>query len=203
MTEQSDWRAIIAAFLVGVAGAIQVGRVAPVAPLLQQDLQLDLVTIGWLVSLITLVSALLGLVAGAWVERSGLKTSLVLGAVLMAGCGLLSAFVTSVPALLGARIIEGAGYLIVVVAAPTLIAQQASAKDTPFALAIWGTFFTLGLSLAAFAGGGLSGFLGWRGWFFASAVLMGVAMTLVLVAIPRELLGRARPGQSTKGPSES
>ncbi|HHB80523.1 MAG TPA: MFS transporter, partial [Aliiroseovarius sp.] len=80
----------------------------------------------------------------------------------------------------------GLGYLVVVVAAPTLIAREASQKDAPFALALWGTFFTLGLSIAAFAGGALGVPVGWRGWFFASAGLVVIAALAALVLIPKD-----------------
>ncbi|MEL7114058.1 MAG: MFS transporter [Pseudomonadota bacterium] len=186
MVENSDWRAILSAFLVGIAGALQVGRVAPVAPFIQQDLQLDLLAIGWLVSLITLASATLGLIAGYWVVRIGLRRSLVVGALSMGACAVASALAPTVPMLISARIVEGLGYLIVVVAAPTLIAREAAQKDTPFALALWGTFFTLGLSIAAFAGGALLEPVGWRGWFLASSGLVIVAAMAALAFVPKE-----------------
>jgi MFS family permease len=186
MTEQSNWRAIVSAFLVGIAGAVQVGRVAPVAPFIQQEIQLDLITLGWLVSLITLASALFGLLTGYWVVRYGLRASVLLGALLMAACAAGGAISTSVPMLIGARIIEGFGYLIVVVAAPTLIARETTPKDAPFALALWGTFFTLGLSFAAFAGGVISEAIGWRGWFWVSAGLALLAATTVLMSISKD-----------------
>ncbi|MEL7115290.1 MAG: MFS transporter [Pseudomonadota bacterium] len=186
MTERSDWTAIFAAFFVGVAGAIQVGRVAPVAPILQQDLTLDLTAIGWLVSLITLASAAFGLLAGYLVVRAGLRTSLVIGALAMGVCAVFAALVPSTPVLMGARVIEGLGYLMVVVAAPTLIAREATENDAPFALALWGTFFTLGLSIAAFAGGALSEAIGWHGWFMVSAGLVGVAALGGWLSIPED-----------------
>lgn len=83
MSEQSNWRAVLAAFFVGVIGAIQVGRVAPAAPFLQQDLGLELTTLGWLISLITLASALFGLIAGVWVTRQGLRASLITGGIMV------------------------------------------------------------------------------------------------------------------------
>ncbi|MEM1428986.1 MAG: MFS transporter [Pseudomonadota bacterium] len=181
MTESSDWRAILSAFLVGVSGAVQVGRIAPVAPLLEQDLQLDLLTLGWLISLVTLASAVLGLLAGYAVVRAGLRISVIAGALLMGLCAAVSALAPSVPMLIGTRIVEGFGYLIVVVAAPTLIAQAASRRDAPLALAIWGTFFTLGLSIGAVAGGAIGETVGWRGWFLASAALMVLAAAAVLI----------------------
>ena len=194
MAEKSDWTAILSAFLVGVAGAIQVGRVAPVASALQEDLHLDLSTLGWLVSLITLASALLGLMMGHWVIQAGLRRSIFAGAMLMGVCAVVSALAQSLPVLIGARIAEGVGYLVVVVAAPTLIAREAAAKDMPFALAVWGTFFTLGLSISAIAGGAVLELIGWRGWFIASAGLVVVAALAARLSMPADTLRTgARP----------
>ncbi len=182
----SNWWAILAAFAVCVAGAVQVGRIAPVATAIQVDAQFDLVTIGWLVSLITLASAAFGLIAGYWVVRIGLRTALVAGACVMGLCATVAALVPVAPVLLGARVLEGLGYLAVVVAAPTLIAREASGRDTPFALALFGTFFTLGLSLAAFGGGAMSEGVGWRGWFIASAALVVAVGLAAARVIPKD-----------------
>ncbi|MDJ0686291.1 MAG: MFS transporter [Alphaproteobacteria bacterium] len=186
MAERSNWRAIVSAFLVGVAGAVQVGRVAPAAAFIQEELHLDLPTIGWLISLITLATALLGLLSGHWVLRIGLRMSLATGALMMGVCAIISAFASSAPILIGARVIEGLGYLIVVVAAPTLIAREAAQKDSSLALAMWGTFFTLGLSIAAFAGGFLLDKIGWRGWFLASTGFVFLTAVAAMVSIPRD-----------------
>lgn len=186
MAGKSDWPSILSAFLIGVAGAVQVGRIAPVATLIQSELALDLFAIGWLVSLITAASAVLGLAAGYWVVRTGLRRSLIIGALIMGASALISVAITSVPVLIGARILEGIGYLVVVVAAPTLIARDAAPKHVAFALALWGTFFTLGLSIAAFVGGALAEPIGWRGWFVVSAGLILLATLLALMAIPKD-----------------
>ncbi|MEM9249218.1 MAG: MFS transporter [Pseudomonadota bacterium] len=193
MAEKSDWASILSAFLIGVASAVQVGRIAPVATLLQNDLRLDLLAIGWLVSLITAASAVLGLAAGYWVVRAGLRRSLIVGALVIGVSALVSAGAAAVPVLIGARIIEGIGYLFVVVAAPTLIAREAAPKDTAGALALWGTFFTFGLSLAAFAGGALVDPLGWRGWFVVSAGLILLSVGLAFLSIPQDTRSEDTP----------
>lgn len=185
MLERSNWRAVFAAFFVGVVGAVQVGRVAPVASFLQQDFGIELVTLGWLISLITLASAALGLIAGVWVTRKGLRSSLIAGAIILGIATLVSAIAFSTPMLLAARILEGFGYLLIVVAAPTLIAMNATAKDMPIALAIWGTFFTLGLSVAAIGGGALSELWGWREWYFANVGLTVLAICVAVYGITR------------------
>jgi len=183
--KRTDWRAITVAYGLGVFGAAQVGRVAPAAEALRADMAFDLATLGWAVSLITLVSAVFGLFAGYGVARFGASRVLVFGTAILAASVLLATFSLSVPMLLAVRVLEGIGYLGVVVAAPTLIAREASLKDMPAALALWGTFFTLGLSVAAISGGWLSQLLGWREWYGVNGALLTVAAALACWMLPK------------------
>ena len=75
-------------------------------------------------------SAVLGLAAGYWVVRRGPRFALFAGlAVLFVGLVVATAS-PSMTVMLFARVAEGLGYLAIVVAAPTLIAREASAKDS-------------------------------------------------------------------------
>lgn len=191
--KQTHWPAILIAYGLGVLGAIQVGRVAPAAEVLRADMDLDLTTLGWAVSLITLVSAICGLFAGYGVARFGASRVLAFGTAILAASVLLATFSFSVPVLLAVRVLEGIGYLGVVVAAPTLIAREASPKDTPVALALWGTFFTLGLSVAAISGGWLSQLLGWREWYGVNGGLLAVAAVLAYWLLPKSPMPKYVP----------
>lgn len=189
MAERTNWAAALIAYGLGVVGAVQVGRVAPAAEALGRGLGLDLATLGWAVSLITLASALLGLAAGHLVILCGARQNLVFGTVLLAISVLLSALAPNVTVLLAMRIVEGIGYLAIVVAAPTLLVAVASPRDVPVTLGLWGTFFTAGLSLAAITGGWASEELGWRGWYGANAVLLAMAAVLALRMLPHDTVG--------------
>jgi len=186
VVKQTNWRAVLIAYVVGVVAAIQVGRVAPATDALRADIGLDLATLGWAVSLITLASAFLGLAAGYLVVQRGARQILVFGLITLAAGAGLAAFSNSVTMLLLVRSLEGVGYLGIVVAAPTLIARVATPKDAPIALALWGTFFTLGLSIAAIAGGWLSETLGWRGWYFVNVVLLVSVVPLAYRSLPKD-----------------
>lgn len=190
MAVKSNWNAIIFAYLIGVVGAVQVGRIAPAANSLRDEIAIGLTTFGWAISLITFASALLGLIAGYWVVRRGPRFALVVGLIVLSVSVLLGTVSSSVTLLLASRIAEGLGYLAIVVAAPTLIAREATSKDMPRALALWGTFFTLGISIAAFAGGGMSEAFGWRVWFGANSALLAVTALLALFVIPQDHIGR-------------
>jgi hypothetical protein len=53
------------------------------------------------------------------------------------------------PLLMGLRVVEGAGHLLLVVAMPTLMAALAAERDRALVMGIWATFFGVGFSLAA------------------------------------------------------
>ena len=186
MATKSNWKAILAVYLIGVAAAAQVGRIVPAANSLREDMAMGLSTYGWMVSLITFASAVLGLAAGYWVVRRGPRFALFAGlAVLFVGLVVATAS-PSMTVMLFARVAEGLGYLAIVVAAPTLIAREASAKDSARSLALWGTFFPLGISTAAITGGLLSELFGWRVWFGVNAAVLLPVAVLALVSVPAD-----------------
>ena len=111
---------------------------------------------------------------------------LLIGTSVLGAAVLASAFAGGAAALLAIRAVEGMGYLGLVVAAPTLMAREAAARDVPTALALWGTFFTLGLSLAALAGGSLSEAIGWRAWYGANATLLAATLVTAWRLLPRD-----------------
>lgn len=195
MTSSTNWRAIFLAYGIGVVGAAQVGRIAPATTQLREALSMNLPVLGWAISTITLASALFGVFAGLWVRRRGARAVLLVGGGLLALSVLASATAPSATFLILIRVVEGIGYLAIVVAAPTLIAEHAAERDQPTALALWGTFFTLGLSLAAIAGGTFAEAWGWRDWFTANGCLVAGAVVTGFLLLPqREARGPASEG---------
>jgi MFS family permease len=168
----------------GVLAAAALGKVAPAVSLLRADLGLSLGAAGWLVSAITAVAALLGTPAGLWVRRRGGRRALLAGLALLAVTGAAGAGAPGAGWMLAARVAEGVGFLLVVVAAPTLLVQLAARADQPAVLALWGTAIPVGLAASAAAGGALAP-LGWRLWLAvpnALAVPAAVASALFVPA---------------------
>ncbi len=186
MVEKSNWKAILFVYLIGVVGAVQVGRIAPAANSLRNEMAIELATLGWIVSLITFAAALLGLVAGLWVVRRGPRFALLAGLTVLISSVLIATLSSSVTLLLVARVAEGLGFLAIVVAAPTLIAREASSKDIARSLALWSTYFPLGISTAAIAGGFMSEVFGWRVWFGANAGLLVTITIFAVFSIPQD-----------------
>ena len=184
MTAKSNWRAILVAFSIGVVGAAQVGRIAPTIDVMRDDLDLSLTTMGWMASLVTLAPACLGLFAGYWVIKWGPRSILIAGLVILSVSVLLAGMSPSALLLLIARCLEGMGYLAIIVAAPTLISRESNTADLPRSLALWGTFFTLGLSVASILGGAISDAFGWRTWVFANFGFLVMTSIYAAIALP-------------------
>jgi DHA1 family inner membrane transport protein len=144
--------------------------------------------LGLSVSLISLVGLILGLVAGIVVSRIGARRALVAALALGAVMSFWQATLPSLPVLMLSRVLEGASHLLIVVAAPTLIAEAVPDRYRPAALTLWSTFFGVAFALTAviapwvIAQGGLSLLIG------AHGVWMTVACGAILLVLPHPVI---------------
>ena len=182
----------------GVLAAAAFGKVAPAIPLLRTDLGLSLGRAGWLVSAITAVAALLGTPAGLWVRRRGGRRALLAGLAILAVTGTAGAAAPGLGWMLAARVAEGAGFLLVVVAAPTLLVEMVGREDQPAVLALWGTCIPVGLAAGAAAGGVLAP-LGWRLWLAVPGALAIPAAVASALLVPPDPPAGAAAGQPAGG----
>ncbi len=108
--------------------------------------------IAWLLTLVSLMGAFFGLVAGLIAARMGMRTVLLISLVLGGGLSFLQSTLPSFSVLAFSRIIEGVSHLGLAVAAPTLIAQIANDHWRGAAMALWSTFFGVAFALTAWFG---------------------------------------------------
>ncbi|MEX0280485.1 MAG: MFS transporter [Arenibacterium sp.] len=106
---------------------------------------------GWLLSIVSLVGAVLGILAGDIVGRLGPKRVLLFGLVLGGIMSLWQAGLSSFALMLLARVIEGASHLAIVVAAPSLITQLSQPRYVGAAMTLWSTFFGVSFVFVAWA----------------------------------------------------
>lgn len=176
VSDKSLWLIILIIVGAGIIAACQVGKVPMALSTVQDDLDLDLATVSWLISAFAVVGALIGIVTGFVADRTGPRRMAVIGLVVLGIGSFLGALAKGAPSLILARVVEGVGYLGVTVAAPTLIATIAPARIQERAMAIWAIFMPAGLTLVMLAAP-LVKYLTWRGfWVFNAAVLIGYAI---------------------------
>ncbi len=181
----TSWRRILLIYGIGVLAAGQLGIVPPLVPALQRDLGLSLATAGMTVSIVTLVGAVFGLLAGGWSERIGHARALRIGILIMASAAALCAAADDAGTLLFARGLAGIGYLLVVVAGPSLMAGTAEPRHHSFALSLWGTFVPAGIALAGTVAASFAGRFDWRTIFAGDVILLALALIVAIAAVPQ------------------
>jgi predicted MFS family arabinose efflux permease len=189
---RTSWPRIALLYAVGVIAAGQLGVVPPLVPALQRDLGLSLASAGMAVSIVTLVGAALGLLAGHWCESVGHARALQLGLLVMAAAAGLCAMANGATLLLIGRGLAGIGYLLVVVAGPSLMAAIAEPRHHAFTLSLWGTFVPAGIALAGLLAAGFANGGGWRSAFAIDAAVLALALVATIAALATARAGKAR-----------
>lgn len=188
MTDSTRFGRIFLLWAAGLGAAAQYGKISVIYDRLP-DIYPDAgATLGFVVSVVGFVGIVFGVVAGLLVSRVGYKRALIWALWGGAGVSALEALLPALPLMLGLRMLEGVSHLVIVVAAPTLIAQYSAAPHRGFTLTLWSTFFGVSFTVLVWAGLPMVDALGLESLFLAHAVWMaGCAVVLgaLLPALPR------------------
>jgi MFS family permease len=167
----------------GVVAAICLGKVAPIASSVRDAFGLTATWLGAAISVITFVTAALAAPVGEWLRHRDPTRWLATGLMVMAVAGAAMIVSTSPVALICLRLVEGVGYLLVMVGGPVMLVTRVAARQRPLALALWGGCIPAGLALGATAGGVIGSRWGWQ-WWFAVVALTCVGLALVTMLVP-------------------
>ena len=193
--QTTRWAPVGALVLGGVFAAAQIGKVPAAMTTIGAEFGLDLAGLSWLVSLFALMAALGGLGVGLAAARIGSRRALLAGLAIGAAAAVAAALAPSTKLLLLARIAEGAGFLLLTVSAPGLIAAAVAPRDRPVAMAIWGTYMPAGVAIGLFSAPVVAA-QGWRVAWMGLALLLGAAALLcwrLVPAPPPPASGAPRP----------
>ena len=185
---------VLLLWIAGLLAAMQFAKIAVPFAEVRTLYPLAVERHGWLLSLVSLVGAMMGIVAGSLVGRIGAKRMLLSGLAVGGLTSLWQATGLDFNAMLLSRIVEGASHLAIVVAAPTLIVAVAPKPWQGAAMALWSTFFGVGFALLAMVAPTIVDSVGPKALFVAHGFAM-VAITLTLAAA----LGRSSSDQNPLG----
>ena len=156
--------------------------------------------LGFALSILGLAGIFLGVVAGVFASRIGMRRTLIGGLGLSAVVSFVQATGLSFDAFLVSRVIEGMAHLAIVVAAPTLIAKVSPPEKRAFSLTLWGTFFGVAFALFAWAGRPLVEVYGLQAMFLAHAIWMAVSVLgIAVIGLPDDELQDAAQVRLTLG----
>jgi MFS transporter, DHA1 family, inner membrane transport protein len=189
---ETSFGLIAALWVAGLCAAAQFAKIGVIFPELLQHYPDAGAAGGFLVSLLSFLGVVLGLVAGILVAKFGYR-KLLLGALLLGAA--ISAYQSALPSftlMLVSRLLEGASHLVIVVAAPTLIAQVSSVRHRGAAMTLWGTFFGVAFALVAWLGLPLVKAHGLASLFIVHAIAMLAVAVLLFAMLPHD-----KPGNTT------
>ena len=163
--------------LAGVNASLHVGKLSPALPVLQVELGVTLLQAGFLLSLVQLAGMFFGLVVGLAADGLGLKRSMMTGLLVLFLTSSLGGWAQDVNTLLLLRAIEGFGFLLVSMPAPSLIRHLVPPQRMSIMLGLWGAYMPLGMALALLCGPTIIAVGSWQVWWW---VLAGLTLLMAI-----------------------
>jgi MFS family permease len=184
----TQWLAIANVVFAGIAVALHVGKATIALPELQREFGRSLESLSWIISAFPFIGVFGGIAAGQLVRRWGDRRLLSLGLVIVSLASFAGATQHDFTGLIATRVIEGIGFVIVVVAAPTLLTRLVAPQQRNLVFSIWSTFMPAGMAISLFFG---PHFAGWQQSWIAGGILTLLAALLLPFTTPRGVLTTA------------
>src|SRR3712207_3934447 len=124
----TSWAAVVALFLAGIIGAVQIGKGSAALPVLRDEFGLSSAAAAWFLSVVSAMGAVGGALLGWLGQGLGFRRQVQLGLVAIVLANLAGAVAPSAPWLLAARVAEGLGFILVILAAPGLLPQLSAPR---------------------------------------------------------------------------
>lgn len=184
--------ALIAALGAGVIGGCAFAKMAPALPLLKQELTLTLVQAGWLASTFNAFALVSALFFGVFSDRIGALRCCLFGLCCMVAGGVLGALSPDTGVLIASRLIEGLGFITIIVSAPSLIIAATAPKKCDLVFGFWSSYMPFGSTVVLATSPLAIVAAGWRGIWFA--VALGAAACALLLYSQRRHYGTTTGG---------
>lgn len=152
MSQKEPWSLVIVVLAAGIVAAIQVGKGAIAGPQLQATFGVDLAALAWVTSIFAVIGVFGGVPAGALVAPIGDRRMLLSGLGILVVGAALGAAAESFAMMLGSRIVEGIGFLMITIAGPAILERSVSREQRDIVLAFWSCFMPAGMAMALLIG---------------------------------------------------
>lgn len=186
-------------YLAGLCAAGQFAKIAVIFPMLREVYPDTGPALGFVVSIISIVGIVLGVFAGMLVARLGFRRMLLISLTVGALISLYQATLPPLPLMLASRVLEGFSHLGIVVAGPPLMLALSKDEHHPVVMTVWGTFFGVAFTLAAWFGTPFASAMGVPPIMVAHAAMMGTTAVIFFLLMPRQKLVVTRNENLTLG----
>jgi len=170
----------------GVSAALHVGKLPVAVPVLRDAMGVTLVQAGFLLSLVQLAGMTLGLAVGLGADRWGLKRTMLAGLLVSGVASLLGGWTTTPGPLMVLRAMEGLGFLLTSMPAPSLLRRLVEPSRMNVVLGLWGAYMPFGTAVALLFGPLVMAYVGWQGWWWLLALQSGAMALWLWLRLPRD-----------------
>ncbi|MFB5189777.1 MFS transporter [Alicyclobacillus fastidiosus] len=181
----SPWRVFWAAFTAGVAATLVQFAVPPVLILIQVKYQTSYASNGLLMSVFAFATILSAVPGGLIVQRYGVRKISLAGLGLMFVGILLSLATRYFLVFLIGRLVQGIGFGLTAVAAPSAIGQTMPSKHMDLAMGIWSTWVPLGSLIMFGVGPSIASHFHMSLYFSGLLLVIGVVAVFQWLFLPR------------------
>lgn len=175
----THWPAVLAAVAAGIVSGAAISKMSPALPLLQSEFGLSLIATGWLVSTFNAIALGSAIFFGLFCDRAGALRFCLCGLACMIAGGMLGVIAPSAEWIIVSRVIEGTGYVAILVSAPGLIAAASAPMHRGLAFGLWGAHMPIGGVAVLLASPALFAAFGWRGVWTMVAVFAALVMAFL------------------------
>ena len=170
-------------------------------PSIQQDLDVRVAGLEWVVTGYTLTFAALLLIGGKLADMLGRRRMFVIGMAIFTFASLVSGLSTSITMLVGGRILQGVGGALMNPASLSLIAAMFPRRQRGAAIGLWSGIGATALAAGPLVGGLLTEHLSWHWIFFVNIPvgILGITATYFLISESRDespISSSTSPGSS-------
>jgi MFS transporter, CP family, cyanate transporter len=168
----------------GITAALHVGKLPPAIPVLRDAVGVTLMQAGFLLSLVQFAGMTLGLAIGLAADGFGLKRTMVSGLAILSVASLLGGWAQSPEMLMLLRALEGLGFLLAAMPAPSLIRRLVDSHRMNVTLGLWSAYMPFGTAMALLCGPFVMARVGWQGWWWLLAALSFSMTAWLWLALP-------------------
>lgn len=198
MRDKTDWLQSVLIIITGIIGAFQIGKVAIAIPLLREDLGLSLFAASWVAGAYAALGVVGGMTAGFVFSYFPLRHVIIFGLLLISGGSFMGAAASDATILISSRVIEGIGFLGVVIACPTLLRSMVTPRTQQIVFAFWAAYMPVGAAVMILLGPALMQG-DWRWLWTLNGIVAAAHAVLIFALRPKEAVAVARRASPTLG----
>jgi EmrB/QacA subfamily drug resistance transporter len=178
----SEWWVLICTSVPSFMLQLDANIVSVSLPSIARSLAVGFSGIEWVVTAYVLSFASLLMPAGALADRFGRKQLLLVGLSIFTVASFLCGSASSLPALVAARVLQGAGAALQLSSALAILSHTFQGEARARAFAFWGVVIGIGIAAGPVVGGLITQAFGWR-WAFYVNLPIGLVLLAMIVKV--------------------